>query len=147
MNVLSRIVKIAGQALHIQTITLPFNPVPASRPRVTRWGVFYGKTYMAWRKLAEAHLVKGNLDLTCPLLVVVESVRQNPKTKSKKTHPRGDVDNYAKAPLDSIGKADGYWYDDDQIVYLLTCKRWARRDEDPHQTVEIYTVADEDTRP
>lgn len=109
--------------------------------------MYYGKTYTAWRKLAAEYLSKGNHNLTCPLLVVVESVKKNPKARSKKTHPRGDVDNFAKAPLDSLGKAEGYWYDDDQVVYLLTCKRWARRDEEPHTTVEIFTVADEDTRP
>ena len=34
-------------------LTLPLTPVPASRPRVTRWGTYYGKRYTQWREEAE----------------------------------------------------------------------------------------------
>ena len=40
---------------HMQLI-IPLNPVPASRPRVGRWGVHYAKTYATWMKQAALHL-------------------------------------------------------------------------------------------
>ncbi len=114
-------------------------PVPASRPRVTRWGVYYTKTYETWRKLAEAATPPGSLflDASIPLLVVVSSVVQKPKT-GKLSRPKGDVDNYAKAPLDTITKSGGYWHDDDQLVHLLSSKRYAQPGEEPRTLIEIY---------
>lgn len=44
-----------------------------------------------------------------------------PKT-TKRDWPRGDVDNYVKGPLDSMTKHQGFWKDDDQIVFLKATK-------------------------
>ena len=34
------------------TIRLELNPVPASRPRVSKWGTYYGKRHQAFRSEA-----------------------------------------------------------------------------------------------
>ena len=123
----------------LASIRFPFDPVPASRPRVTRWGVYYSKTYSSWKTLAEKHTTAGPLQLaaTTPLVVVVESVCRKAKS-SKLAFPKGDTDNYAKGPLDVITNASGYWCDDKQVIWLLSGKRFAAPEESPHTAVHIY---------
>lgn len=132
---------ILGQLLKselLATIRIDAQPVPASRPRVTRWGVYYLKTYATWMKVAKSSLKKGwlNLPPTEPLFVVVHSVAEKPRT-SKKLWPTGDVDNLAKGPLDAVTQATGWWTDDDQITSLLSVKRWTKPGETAHTLIEL----------
>jgi len=97
-------------------IWVPVEPVPASRPRVTRWGVYYGKRYTNFRKevseiLGRTDLPKG-LPLTGPLKATVKFFVTKPRTSSRKW-PNGDLDNYLKT-LDSFNGI--LWDDDDQIL-------------------------------
>ena len=105
-------------------IFFPILPVPASRPRVTRWGVYYGKRYTEFRKrmevLLEAVEFPCEFPLQGPLAVSVTFSVPHPK-KTKRVAPRGDVDNYFKT-LDSLNKY--VWGDDDQIVWTLTVKEY-----------------------
>lgn len=120
---------------------LPVNPVPASRPRVSKWGTYYGKTYNAWRKDAAKALKEYRefCDKTeGRLYVVVECVVLKPKT-SKREYPRGDVDNYAKAPLDAITSHTDIWNDDDQIVALLVTKQFTTEPKEAGNWITIYT--------
>lgn len=119
------------------SLFLPINPVPASRPRVTRWGVYYGKKYTQWRKDVESYLelLTHEENYTGALHVLVENFVLKPKT-SKKTHPRGDVDNYAKAPLDAITSHTEVWGDDDQIVSLLVTKQFT--EDEPGTRITVY---------
>jgi len=121
------------------SLVFPFDPVPASRPRVTKWGTYYAKTYKAWKQKAERWLSPGTfqLDADVPLLVETEAIVRKPKT-SKLDYPKGDTDNYAKGPLDVITKVGGYWDDDRQVVCLMSSKRFAARDEQPRTEVHIY---------
>lgn len=121
-------------------MTLPVNPVPTPRPRVSKWGTYYPKTYKDWLKAVESHLKRGDLGLEpdAELLVVIEQVGKKPKT-TKRLFPRGDVDNHAKGPMDVITRVGGYWDDDDQITHLMVTKRYAEPGEEPHTHVEIYT--------
>lgn len=130
-----------AEAQHVASVTFPFDPVPASRPKISRWGTYYTKTYKTWRELAAAHCKPGtvNLDQSVPLLVLVESVCTKART-SKLSFPKGDTDNYAKGPLDAITKVSGYWYDDRQITWLLSGKRFAEPGEDSRTEVHIYTL-------
>lgn len=128
-----------GEPTHTVTIDVP--PVVASRPRVTRWGVYYGKKYTQWMKEADETLADALMTVSSPCSVVVDQIVQKPKT-SKLTFPRGDVDNYAKAPLDAITKK-GYWTDDDIITGLWTSKRFAEPDETPRTEVSIYVHKEE----
>lgn len=116
---------------------IPLNPVPASRPRVGAYGTFYPKTYATWKKAAEA--LKVAIKKTSrPVLVVVESVVQRPAT-TKRDFPKGDVDNYAKAPLDVMTKL-GFWDDDDQVLGLFTAKRFTVGDEEPGTHVYYWSL-------
>lgn len=105
-------------------------PVPASRPRVSRWGTYYGKTYENFRvKVKEAlRLIRDVQHMSGPIECLIEIVSKRPKT-SKRTTPRGDVDNFAKGPLDSMTNNGSFWDDDDQIIALAVTKRYAEQDE------------------
>lgn len=114
----------------------PILPVPASRPRVTRWGVYYGKRYTTFRKTMEMLLQAVEWPRVFPLggllAVSVTFFVPRPKT-TKRVAPRGDVDNYFKT-LDSLNKY--VWADDDQIVWTLTVKEYG----DPGIHLEIKEI-------
>lgn len=125
----------AGLSMSHEPLTIDQNPVPASRPRVSKWGVYYGKRYTAWRKEAEKQL-KEVKDITDePLIVVVEHYVKKPKT-TKRLYPQGDVDNYLKPPLDAITTHSKHWEDDDQVVAAFTFKTYT--EEEPKTVVYIY---------
>ena len=72
-----------------------------------------------------------------PLSVSVYCCVAKPKT-TERDYPRGDVDNYAKAVLDSLNGV--LWDDDDQIVSLLVYKEYVGADEQPHIYIEAMNV-------
>ena len=120
---------------------IPVNPVPASRPRVGRWGTYYGKTYAAWRKEVTEFMEKfvKNNKITKPFegpfkIALTHSVRK-PKT-SKRLWPRGDIDNYDKAVLDALVN-DGLLIDDDMVLQLHSVKMFATETEREGTTVHI----------
>ena len=111
------------------TTRFNLNPVPASRPRVSKWGTYYGKRHQAFRSEAVALLSKmreEGLLPTVPLngrlrVWVVFSV-QKPKT-TKLATPRGDIDNFLKLILDCC---TGFiWEDDHQIERVCAFKGFA----------------------
>lgn len=129
------------EATKVASLVFPFEPVPASRPRVTRWGTYYSKTYTTWKKHAEAHLKPGDLPIGDdePLLVVIFTVNTKART-SKLRYPRADTDNLAKGPMDVVTKATGYWKDDKQVVHLISSKRFAEPGEEARSEVHIYRM-------
>jgi Holliday junction resolvase RusA-like endonuclease len=110
-------------------VFIPVVPVPASRPRVSKWGTYYGKTYKLFRSQMRAWLEKHWTPRPFeiergPLVVTVFALVPKPKT-TKRSWPKGDVDNYAKAVLDAL---NGWvWEDDDQILTLHVYKQWVDR--------------------
>lgn len=102
-------------------------PTPASRPRIGRYGTYYGKNYTKFRRDAETEIprVLGKKHKIYPagqaLEVKVTVLVTRPKS-SEKDWPRGDVDNYAKGILDACNGV--LWEDDDSIVHLTTVKIW-----------------------
>ena len=101
------------------------SPVPASRPRVTRYGTYIAKTYAQYRK----EMCKQVDDLsikkfTNPIYVETTFYMPIPKSLSIKKRNLlngtfcdvgGDMDNLLKALWDSL---NGYAYvDDKQIVW------------------------------
>lgn len=120
-------------------IVLRVPPVPASRPRVSRWGTYYGKRYTKWQQAA-AEALRGlrwhQGPEACDFHVAVHSVCHKPPT-GRLLRPVGDVDNYIKGPLDAITKAELIWLDDKQIITLQGTKRYALGSESPHTYMKI----------
>ena len=124
------------------TISLTFNinPVPASRPRVTRWGTFYGKKYKEFKREMGVLLIESDVpSLVNPVLWLEGLISADmtffvPMAKSwskkKKSLKDGqfcdnnaDLDNYEKSILDSLSTV--YFHDDRQIAQQKSQKIWA----------------------
>lgn len=109
----------------MQTLYLGVTPVPASRPRVSKWGTYYGKNYEKFRREVRDILTQHTgTPIVGPLFALIEIIVDPPKT-TKRDFPKGDVDNYAKGPLDSMTSNGSFWGDDDQVVSLFVTKRFA----------------------
>ena len=131
----------------IYKIKLPINPVPASRPRVTRWGVYYGKAYtqfkkeiQQWKEQNTPTLPKNALSQPCK--VHIGFYLPLPKNTSKKRKieldgtycdTKQDLDNLVKGVLDYVlgnsspDKKDKKptFISDDKLVVELSCyKKW-----------------------
>ena len=111
------------------TIRLALNPVPASRPRVSKWGTYYGKRHQAFRSEA-LDLLSGmreegvlpEVPMSGKLRVWVVFSIKKPKT-TKLATPRGDIDNYMKLLLDCCNGI--IWEDDQQIAQINAFKNYA----------------------
>ena len=114
-------------------VTFNIIPVPASRPRVTRWSTYYGKKYTNFKE--EMLSLTSDIVFTPLEGNIFAQLQFNvpiPKswTKKKKAAKNGaycdnhaDIDNYCKAILDSL---NGVYYEDDkQIVMLQATMLWA----------------------
>ncbi len=113
------------------TFSVPGDPVPQPRPRVSTRGGF-ARAYVpathpvhAYRQKIAAEATKAGLEPQSePVEVIVEAVFVRPKSHMTKKGvkptapklPRPDVDNIAKAILDSLQDVMG----DDTNVRLLT---------------------------
>ena len=111
--------------------TFNITPVPASRPRVTRYGTYFPKKYTLFRKQF-AELLDG---IPTPTNAGLLSVRldfyvQNPKSWSKKKTKEmegkycsnnADLDNYCKAALDGL---EGRYYENDKQVVLIRARKF-----------------------
>ena len=129
---------VLGGALF--TTALGGAPVPASRPRVLKWGTYYGKRYTQWKKAAEKEaLGHPQQDTSGRRAILIESVIARPKTVDRDV-PQGDVDNYAKAPMDALNHAKKVWMDDEQVVMLVAVKRFVEPGEQPTTNVNIWRV-------
>lgn len=113
-------------------IFIPVKPTPASRPRISRYGNYYTKGYADFRK--ETWLFLKTLQKGCKAVdgmfkVEIEFICKRPKKLSNE-YPRGDVDNYVKAYLDSVTYAQLFWLDDIQVTELIATKRYQEKGED-----------------
>jgi|TARA_R100001530_G_scaffold33009_1_gene25942 Holliday junction resolvase RusA-like endonuclease len=106
------------------------NPVPASRPRVSRWSTYYPKKYTKFKKDMEA--LTSELETTPSeklVSVELEFRIMMPKSFSKKKRQglnntycsnNSDIDNYIKAILDSLNGV--FYIDDKQVVEIFARK-------------------------
>jgi len=111
---------------------IPVKPTPASRPRISKYGNYYPKGYTDFRKEIYKFfkgLKKEEVDTTAQFRVELEIICYKPQKPSNE-YPRGDIDNYAKAYLDSITFAQLAWEDDIQVVELSASKRYQEEGED-----------------
>ena len=110
---------------------IPTKPCPASRPRVTSYGTYFTKNYNDFRLDSKKFLKtiaykyppsKGTFS------VDLEFICYRPKNPTN-TYAIGDIDNFAKAPLDAITQSKMVWEDDVQITELTCSKRYQNKDE------------------
>jgi len=120
------------------TFTVPGNPVPQPRVRVSTRGGF-ARAYVPSKhpvhdyrtQLAIAARVAGLTPTGEPLDVVIDAVFERPKSHMLKSGvkatapklPRPDVDNVAKAVLDSLQDVMG---DDSLVARLVVEKSWGQ---------------------
>ena len=119
------------------TFSVPGEPVPQPRPRVTTGGGF-GRAYVphahpvhAYRaSLAAAARDAGAEPHSEPVSVVIDLVFERPKSHMNKSGvkpsaprlPRVDLDNVGKAILDSLNGVA--WGDDSQVQRLVIEKTY-----------------------
>ena len=106
-------------------------PVPAARPRVTRWSTFFPKKYTQFRNDFAEILNELDVELTEGLLYAkLDFFMQIPKSWSnkKKLAKEGkyadnnvDVDNLVKACLDSC---EGVFYENDKQVAMIRARKF-----------------------
>lgn len=115
-------------------ITFLIEPVPASRPRVTRWVTYYQPKYAQFKKDMESLLLKTKKTLyEEPLRIDLKFFFTMPKSWSKKKKAEydgkykmsiPDMDNLEKAVYDSLN--NHVWLDDSQVVDHRVQKFWVR---------------------
>jgi len=116
--------------------TVPGDPVPQPRPRVSTAGGFArayvpkGHAIHAYRQaVALGARAAGLGQVTAPVGVIVDAVFARPKSHLNKSGvkatapalPRPDVDNIAKAVLDALQDVMG---DDTNVARLTVEKSW-----------------------
>jgi len=113
----------------VTSFFLDVEPMPSPRPRFRVIGKFASAYMPANYKAHTEALVAQLRSIDCEpragaLVVDLVCWCAKPKT-SKLTHPKPDIDNYAKTVMDAITKAGNLWSDDTQVVRLTAEKRWA----------------------
>ena len=113
--------------------TFYVNPVPASRPRVTRFATFYGKKYTDFKSSMEMAVndiqfvpFEGNVYAKLDFFVKIPISWPKKKKSSKEgkfCDNNADIDNYCKAILDALN--DIYYEDDRQVVMLRARMYWS----------------------
>lgn len=138
--------------------TIPGQPVPMGRPRVTtRGGVaraYLPKATRAWLDMAST-IIKAHWrhePMSTPVGVRACFVHRRPQKLKARRHSsgrhfrpvRGDVDNFLKALLDSLqvgnGNGGGVFLDDALVCYVECYDLYAARDEGPHVEVEVFPL-------
>lgn len=131
----------------VRYLCLPVEPRPASRPKVTKYGTYFGRPYTIFRQTAQpyANAYKGPPPIQGPVVILIEIVCTKPKT-GKLTHPRGDVDNYTKGVMDILTKSNNFWKDDVQVVALHAYKRYSNPTETAASHVYLYEVTEDESK-
>lgn len=117
-------------------LTVPLEPVPAARPRVSRWGTYYPAKYKNFKTALGAWFRKNYTGgrLTSAFILSLRIVCTRPKT-TKLAFPRPDVDNYAKGVMDAGNEV--LWEDDQLCTQLKVSKEWAAPGEPGRIELEI----------
>ncbi len=111
-------------------------PVPAARPKVSKFGVYYPKAHTVYKNMLESMLPQFlTTTLDQPMEVRMMFVVNRYKTSDYPTI-RADVDNLAKLPLDCMTTCK-FWTDDALVVALVSMKRFCRVGEVPHTKVRV----------
>lgn len=133
-------------------ITIPIDPVPASRPRVTRYGTYYGKKYTQFKKDIQQyfteHPLRGSkLPLSGVFYVNTTYHIKIPKTSLKTANNMEgtycdkniDLDNLNKSCYDIILN-ERYIEDDRYIVRESSQKLWSSRPRIEITIMKLYDL-------
>ena len=121
------------------------DPVPQARPRVVRKNGkvlrYYPKRNVEWRKKVMSAVASEMRDgstepVTYQCAVLLQIFKKEPRTKTERSIPLGDVDNYAKAILDAMQSA-GLLVDDKLVMDLRVQKAYSEK---PHAIIEVYKI-------
>jgi len=130
------------------TIEINEIPVPASRPRVSRFRTYYNEPYNSYKELLKEKVTECMSKVKKPLYERYEPIRvqvifymQIPKSISKKKSllmrgkphtKKPDSDNLVKAVLDAMNGI--VYYDDGQIFNLTVSKFYSDK---PRTIIEV----------
>ena len=119
----------------ICTQRFEINPVPASRPRVSRWSTYYPKKYTKFKQDMEALISELDTTLSEKLVrVEIDFMIKIPESWSKKKKQElnntycsnnSDIDNYIKAILDSLNGV--FFIDDRQVEEIFARKIYSNK--------------------
>lgn len=130
-------------------LSIPLQPVACPRPKVSKFGTYYPKTYKDFVKRASAVLTSvypehvgfsknDKLEIHCDFIFNRPDymyAKKYPNDKIPHTK-RPDVDNLAKAINDVLQATN--IIKDDSLIYMLSCtKYYAAREEGPSITIQI----------
>lgn len=127
--------------------SIEVEPVPASRPRVSKWGTYYPKKHTAYAETLKTILDNvPPMEHRGPIEVSMMFVMPRYKTSDSPVH-RADIDNLTKLPLDCLtsskdGDKPRFWDDDCLVSVMKSYKRFAREDEEPHTRVKIKPITE-----
>lgn len=124
------------------TVRIPVKPVPASRPRIPRYGKpYFPKTYRKWRDDAQKAIPDSKQNIHVP--VVVDVLFAIPRSKtSKLIVPWGDGDNFEKGLYDLMTRK-GYLEDDKWITTATWRKRFLPHGMEGYATITITEESEE----
>jgi len=116
------------ETLHLR---VEVEPVPASRPRISRFGgISYSKSYTHYRKTVGELIDNAMQGVDCaefplegPLAVELHFLCRKPK-KPSKPYPRGDIDNYTKSILDALENHAPIFTNDAQFIRMTATKSY-----------------------
>jgi Holliday junction resolvase RusA-like endonuclease len=129
-------------------LQLEQNPVPASRPRVTRWATYYTKPYERYRDnvgptieqaLGRAK-AEGILPYDSKLILAQVFEVLKPRT-TKLEYPHADVDNFIKSLWDGLQKHE-IILDDKHVIASTELKRWTTTTPQTHVLIRTVTSQD-----
>ncbi|MQS44267.1 RusA family crossover junction endodeoxyribonuclease [Companilactobacillus mishanensis] len=138
-------------------LTIDGDPVPAARPRVTRWGTYTPPKYKKYKdyvSLSYKNKFHDNryFEKGRPIKISIEFFRPIQKSVSKKEYARRlkntvrpimkpDIDNYIKAILDGLNGLA--WCDDSQIVSIESSKYYSNFPRVEIEISDLKTKADD----
>ena len=112
-------------------MTFNISPVPAARPRVSRFSTYYPKKYTQFRKdfalileSLDTKLVEGLLYAKMDFFMQIPKSWSNKQKLAKEgcfADNNVDVDNLCKAVLDSC---EGYFYENDKQVAMIRSRKF-----------------------
>jgi Holliday junction resolvase RusA-like endonuclease len=116
-------------------VTIPGKPIPAARPRVTRYGTYIPKPQQEYMEILKSSIATAMHSQRCeiartgvPVELVVsvhvpwpKAARKSDATTTVPLVTRPDGDNFLKIVMDS---GNGVIYEDDSQVWRMTVEKW-----------------------